>query len=55
MGSVQKKSIENRQERLIEQLIAHEVYKINGKHLFQLPLSELEHEYKHVRNLHSTM
>jgi hypothetical protein len=55
MGSVLNESIENSRERLIEQLIAHNVYKIKGKHLFELPLSDLEHEYKQVQDVNLTI
>lgn len=46
MNSAMRKTVENRREQLIEQLIAHRVYKKDGRHLFELTLSELEHEYK---------
>ncbi|BBN99808.1 Fur-regulated basic protein FbpA [Sporolactobacillus terrae] len=49
MNSALRKTVENRREQLIERLIAHHVYKKNGKHLFELSLSELEHEYKQVQ------
>ncbi|MCL1631955.1 Fur-regulated basic protein FbpA [Sporolactobacillus sp. CPB3-1] len=40
---------ESRREQLIDRLIAHHVYKKNGKHLFELSLSELEREYQNIR------
>lgn len=55
MNRALRKMVENRREQLIEQLIAHRVYKKDGKHLFELSLSELEHEYKQVRDVNATI
>ena len=49
-------STEERRNKLIEKLIAHDVYKINDKQLYQLTLPELEFElrkYKSTCHPHS--
>lgn len=55
MSSALRKMVEDRREQLIEQLIAHRVYKKDGRHLFELSMSELEHEYKQVQASSSSM
>lgn len=46
MGEVFRKSLEQRRKRVIDQLIAFDVYKREDKHLFELSLTELEFEYR---------
>lgn len=46
MGEIFRKSLEKRRKRLIDKLIAFDVYKKEDKHLFELSLSELEYEYR---------
>ena len=41
-----REAVENRRNKLINKLIAFNVYKKGDKHLFELTLSELETEYK---------
>ncbi|GGL65284.1 Fur-regulated basic protein FbpA [Sporolactobacillus putidus] len=50
MNSVLRRTVEFRRQQLIDRLIALEVYKINGKHLFELTLTELEDKYQAVRS-----
>lgn len=40
---------ESKRQELINHLIDADVYKINGKQLFELPLSQLEHTFRQVR------
>lgn len=51
MSDALRHAVENRREQLIHALIEHEIYKKDGKHLFELTLSELEHEYRYVRSV----
>lgn len=46
VSDVFNKAIEGRRKRLIDKLIAFNVYKKEDKHLFELTLSELENEYR---------
>lgn len=46
MGDYLRKAIESRRRKLIDKLIAFNVYKKDDKHLFELTLTELEKEYK---------
>ncbi|WP_423798300.1 Fur-regulated basic protein FbpA [Neobacillus sp. SAB-20_R2A] len=46
MGNILRKAVEQRRQRLIDKLIAFNVYKKADKHLFELSLSELENEYR---------
>ncbi|WP_084820240.1 Fur-regulated basic protein FbpA [Mesobacillus campisalis] len=41
-----RKAVEKKRKKLIEKLIAFNVYKKEDKHLFELSLTELETEYK---------
>lgn len=41
-----QKALESRRTKLIENLIALNVYKKEDKHLFELSLTELEMEYR---------
>lgn len=53
VGDVFRKAVEDRRKRLIDTLIAFDVYKKDDKHLFELTLSELENEYrKFLKNCH---
>ncbi|WP_453995726.1 Fur-regulated basic protein FbpA [Bacillus nitroreducens] len=40
-----KETVEKRKNEMIRKLIESNHYKKNGKHLFELSLCELEHEY----------
>jgi hypothetical protein len=46
-----RKIVENKRKKLIEKLIAFNVYKKEDKHLFNLPLTELENEYRKFQSL----
>jgi hypothetical protein len=46
MGEIFRKSLEKRRKKLIDKLIAFDIYKTEDKHLFELSLTELEYEYK---------
>lgn len=46
VGNILRNAVENRRKRLIDQLIAFNVYKKVDKHLFELSLTELENEYR---------
>lgn len=46
MGEVFRNAVEDRRKRLIDMLIAFNIYKKDDKHLFELTLSELENEYR---------
>lgn len=46
MGDLFQKAVEDRRKRLIEMLIAFNIYKKDDKQLFELTLSELENEYR---------
>lgn len=48
VGDVFRKAVEKRRKSLIEKLIAFQEYKIDDKHVFELTLTELEHEYKRL-------
>ena len=41
-----KSAIESKRAKIIDKLIALNVYKKEDKHLFELSLTELENEYK---------
>lgn len=43
--SLLRGSVEKRRNELISKLLGLEQYKKDGKHLFELPLSELEYAY----------
>ncbi len=46
MGDILQNGVETRRKRIIDHLIAFNIYKKEDKHLFELTLSELENEYK---------
>jgi hypothetical protein len=46
MDEIFRNSLEKRRKRLIDKLIAFDVYKKEDKHLFKLSLTELEYEYR---------
>ncbi|AGK53536.1 hypothetical protein B1NLA3E_08870 [Bacillus sp. 1NLA3E] len=46
VGDILRKAVEDRRKKLIEKLIAFNVYKKEDKHLFELSLTELENEYR---------
>ncbi|MED3623540.1 Fur-regulated basic protein FbpA [Bacillus thermocopriae] len=49
MGNILRKAVEQKRQKLIDLLIAHNVYKKVDKHLFELSLTELEHEYRRFK------
>lgn len=46
MGEILRNAVEKRRQRLINKLIAFQTFKKDDKHLFELSLTELENEYK---------
>ena len=46
MGNILRKAVEIRRNELINKLITFNLYKKEGRHLFELSLAELEIEYK---------
>lgn len=46
MGNILRNAVEKKRKKLIEKLIAFNVYKKEDKHLFELSLTELENEYR---------
>ncbi|MEH7419404.1 Fur-regulated basic protein FbpA [Neobacillus drentensis] len=51
MGNILRNAVENKRKKLIEKLIAFNVYKKEDKHLFELSLTELENEYKAFQSI----
>lgn len=51
MGNILRKAVENKRKKIIEKLIAFNVYKKDDKHLFELSLTELENEYRNFQSL----
>ncbi|EST13300.1 Fur-regulated basic protein FbpA [Sporolactobacillus laevolacticus] len=49
MNQSLRQTIENKRQKLIDQLIDADVFKIDGKQLFEVSLTKLEHEYKTVQ------
>lgn len=49
MNHVSRQTIENKRQRLIDQLIDADVFKIDGKQLFEVSLTKLEYEFKTVQ------
>jgi len=45
-----REAVDMRKEKLILQLIALEIYKKEEHHLYELTLSEIEHEYMKETN-----
>ncbi|WP_147532853.1 Fur-regulated basic protein FbpA [Bacillus marasmi] len=53
MGKIFQNALENRRKKLIDKLIAFNVFKKEDKHLFELTLTELEQEYRQFNsNVH---
>lgn len=50
MSALLRQAVEHKRQKLIEQLINADVYKKDGKQLFELTLSELENEYRSVQS-----
>jgi hypothetical protein len=46
VGNILRDAVENKRKKLIEKLIAFNVYKKEDKHLFELSLTDLENEFK---------
>lgn len=46
MGEIFRNALESRRKKLIDKLIAFNVFKKEDKHLFELTLTELEREYR---------
>jgi hypothetical protein len=51
VGNILRKAVENKRKKLIEKLIALNVYKKEDKNLFELSLTELENEYRRFQSL----
>ncbi|MEH7120650.1 Fur-regulated basic protein FbpA [Neobacillus vireti] len=51
MGNILREAVENKRKKLIEKLIAFNVYKREDKHLFELSLTELQNEYKAYKSM----
>ncbi|MEH7098266.1 Fur-regulated basic protein FbpA [Neobacillus vireti] len=51
MGNILRDAVENKRKKLIDKLIAFNVYKKEDKHLFELSLTELENEYKAFKSI----
>lgn len=49
MSALLRQAVEYRRQELIDRLIGANVFKKNGKQLFELTLSELEKEYRSVK------
>jgi hypothetical protein len=50
VGNILRKAVEDKRKRLIDQLIALNVYKKEDKYLFELTLTELENEYRRFQS-----
>lgn len=46
-----REAVEKRRKKLIDKLIAFNVYKKENKHLFELSLTELENEFRRFHSL----
>lgn len=51
MGNILREAVESKRKKLIEKLIAFNVYKKEDKHLFDFSLTELEDEYRRFQSL----
>jgi len=51
VGNILRDAVENKRKKLIDKLIAFNVYKKEDKHLFELSLTELENEYKAFKSI----
>jgi hypothetical protein len=51
VGNILREAVEIKRKKLIDKLIAFNVYKKEDKHLFELSLTELEHEYKAFKSV----
>ena len=45
MGNLLREAVEIRRNELISKLVQHELYKADGKHLYELTITELEYIY----------
>ena len=45
MGNLLRQALEGRKNELINKLLNHERYKSDGKHLYELTVTELEYMY----------
>ncbi|WP_318503389.1 Fur-regulated basic protein FbpA [Bacillus sp. T3] len=50
MGEILRRAVKNRRKKLIDALIAFNVYKKEDQHLFELSLTDLENEYKRFQS-----
>jgi hypothetical protein len=50
VGEILRKGVNERRQILIDKLISFDLYKKEDKHLFELSLTELESEYRHLLN-----
>jgi len=51
VGNILREAVESKRKKLIEKLIAFNVYKKEDKHLFEFSLTELEDEYRRFQSL----
>lgn len=51
VGNILREAVESKRKKLIEKLIAFNVYKKEDKHLFDFSLTELEDEYRRFQSL----
>ncbi|MBP3038440.1 Fur-regulated basic protein FbpA [Bacillaceae bacterium Marseille-Q3522] len=49
MSNILRQAVETRRKEIINKLITFNVYKKDDKHLYELSLSKLEHEYKKIQ------
>lgn len=50
MGNILRKAVEDRRKKLINKLIAFNVYQKEDKNLYNLTLTELENEYRKLQS-----
>jgi hypothetical protein len=50
MGDILRNAVENKRKKLIDKLIAYDVYQKEDKHLFELSLTDLEFEYRRFQS-----
>ena len=51
MGTVLRNTVQLKRQTLINKLIKVGIYKKDNKHLYELPLSDLEKEYEFMNRL----
>jgi hypothetical protein len=55
MSAYLREMVEKRKELLINKLLKHGIYKLLNQQLYELPLSELEREYKKIDSVFNTV